>query len=325
MNWNRPLRFTPVYQTRIWGGRNLETLYGRTLPEPSLPYGESWEISDRPEAQSTVQGGEAAGLTLNELWLQYRLPVFGSALANHAAPQFPLLIKILDACDDLSIQVHPPASVAPSLGGEPKTEMWFMTQVLPGARLYAGLRPGVTQEQFEAALKTGEVAALMHSIQPEAGDCLFLPSGRVHAIGAGLVIFEIQQNSDTTYRVFDWNRTGLDGQPRMLHIEESLRSIDFQDHAPQLQPVQANGTLVSCEDFHVSHIYGRTGKLGRAGENLLVALVTGRISVNGSTLSLGDFAIIPASMSDDERLLTTVEPGSSWLEIRIPPPPAPLE
>ncbi|MEN3942090.1 type I phosphomannose isomerase catalytic subunit [Prosthecobacter sp. SYSU 5D2] len=325
MNWNQPLRFRPLYQTRIWGGRNLESLYGRTLPDPALPYGESWEVSDREEAQSVIQEGSAAGMTLHEVWQQHRVSVFGAALEGHPSERFPLLIKILDACEDLSIQVHPPASVAAGLGGEPKTEMWFITQVQPGARLYAGLKSGVTRDQFESALQTGAVAELMHSIEPEAGDCLFLPSGRVHAIGAGLVIFEIQQNSDTTYRVFDWNRVGLDGQPRTLHVEQSLRSMDFSDHEPALQPRQANGTLVSCEDFHVSQAYASCGKLGRAGENLTIAMVAGSLSISGCPLQTGDFAVIPALMSDPERRLTEVSPDASWLEIRIPPSPTSAE
>lgn len=314
------MRFAPLYQTRIWGGRNLETLFHRELPDAELPYGESWEVSDRPEAQSVVTEGDAAGLTLHDLWQNHRLPVFGEALTRHPGARFPLLIKILDACDDLSIQVHPPESVAGELGGEPKTEMWYMTQVLPGSRLYAGLREGVTRDQFEEALQTGAVADLMHSIEPEAGDCLFLPSGRVHAIGAGLVIFEIQQNSDTTYRVFDWNRTGLDGKPRELHIQESLRSMDFQDHEPQLQPAQANGTLVSCTDFHVSHVAGDAAALGQLGENLIVAVVAGSFSIAGSLLKAGDFSLIPAAMGDEERLISDKVPGTQWLEVRIPPP-----
>lgn len=323
MNWNQPLRFTPFYQTRVWGGRNLETQFGRSLPDAQQPYGESWEISDRPEALSTVRDGEAAGLTLNELWTQHRLPAFGASLAYHSSERFPLLIKILDACDDLSIQVHPPASIAKELKGEPKTEMWFIAQAQEGARLYAGLRAGVDRDQFESALKEGTVADLMHSIQPEAGDCLYLPSGRVHAIGAGLVIFEIQQNSDTTYRVFDWNRTGLDGKPRALHIEESLRSIDFRDTEPDLQASLANGSLVSCEYFHVTRVRAEARQLGREGENLIVAMVEGGLTVNGTPLKAGDFALIPAAMTRKDRQIVNAEIGTNWLEIRIPQPRLP--
>lgn len=319
MNWNQPLRFEPVYQTRVWGGRNLESQFGRQLPDATQPYGESWEVSDRPEALSTIREGEAKGITIHDLWTRYRDEVFGVALRNHPSERFPFLIKILDACDDLSIQVHPPASVAAELKGEPKTEMWYIIQAKPDARLYAGLRAEVTQGDFEKALHNGTTADLMYFIEPKAGDCLFLPSGRVHAIGAGLVIFEIQQNSDTTYRVFDWNRTGLDGKPRALHIEESLKSIDFNDHEPALQEPGRDGELVDCDYFRVSRKnQATTQQLGKSGENLTVAVVTGTLSVNGSLLTAGDFAVIPACMGDEERQILQVGEGCEWLEIQIP-------
>ncbi len=142
---------------------------------------------------------------------------------------FPLLIKLLDARETLSLQVHPPAAKAKELGGEPKTEMWYVAAAEPRSELFVGLKRGVTREQFEAQLAAGTVAECFHRVPVTAGDAMFLPSGRVHALGGGLVIFEIQQNSDTTYRVFDWNRVGLDGKPRELHVPQSLASIDFQD------------------------------------------------------------------------------------------------
>lgn len=318
MNWNQPLRFLPIYQTRVWGGRNLESQFGRSLPDPRLPYGESWEICDRAEAVNEVRGGEAAGKTLHELWTNHRVEVFGEALASHPSVRYPLLMKILDACDDLSIQVHPPAAVAEELGGEPKTEMWYVAQAQPGACFYAGLRAGVTRPQFEAALQDGSVADLMHSIQPSVGDSLFLPSGRLHAIGAGLVIFEVQQNSDTTYRVFDWNRVGLDGQPRELHIGPSLRSMDFEDYEPRLQRAQADGTLATCPFFDVRRGDPASRLLGREGEHLTVAVVEGGLSVNGCPLKKGDFALIPAQMTTAERQITGLSADARWLEVRIP-------
>src|SRR5208283_4935377 len=148
--------------------------------------------------------------------------------------RFPLLCKILDAREKLSLQVHPPASRAAELGGDPKTEMWYIADAAPDAELYAGFKRGVTRAQFEKKIRTGDVAGCFHRIKVRKGDAMFLPSGRVHAIGAGLVIFEIQQNSDTTYRVFDWNRTGLDGQSRELHVAQSIASIDFNDFEPAL-------------------------------------------------------------------------------------------
>lgn len=319
MSWNHPLLFAPVYQTRVWGGRRMQAMFGRSLPSPSLPYGESWEISDRPEAQSLllepVQGCE----TLHDLWTRHRLEVFGGALLRMEAPRYPLLMKILDACDDLSIQVHPPAEVAPALGGEPKTEMWFIARAEPGAKLYAGLKPGVDRTTFEKALADGAVAGVMHVIEPRAGDCVFLPSGRVHAIGAGLVIFEIQQNSDTTYRVFDWNRTGLDGKPRELHVEESLRSIHFDDPEPAPVTPAPDGTLVSCEHFHVRlRKAAPDAALGTPGEHLVIALVRGALTVAGAALKAGDFALIPAAMDAASRKPGTSAEDTAWLEIRIP-------
>jgi mannose-6-phosphate isomerase len=156
--------------------------------------------------------------------------VFGANLPN--TPRFPLLFKLLDCQDRLSVQVHPPPEVAPRFNGEPKTEMWYLMATLLDSDLYAGLKRGVTREQFEDALHRGRVADLIHRIPTRAGEAFFIPSGRIHAIGAGNVIFEVQQNSDTTYRVFDWNRLGLDGKPRALHLDESLASINFDDPEP---------------------------------------------------------------------------------------------
>src|ERR1039458_7173750 len=162
-----------------------------------------------------------------------------------AEGRFPLLCKILDAREKLSLQVHPPANKAKKLKGEPKTEMWFITDAAPDASLYVGLKCGVTRTEFEKKISDGSVADCFHRIPVRAGDAMFLPSGRVHAIGAGLVIFEIQQNSDTTYRVFDWNRVGLDGKPRELHVAQSLASIDFNDFEPALVQSKFSGdTLI---------------------------------------------------------------------------------
>lgn len=320
MNWTRPLLFTPVYQTRVWGGRELENLFARTLPDATLPYGESWEVSDRPEAPSLLREPAAENAaSLHDLWMHHRAEVFGEKLTTSASPRYPLLMKILDAREDLSIQVHPPAEVAPSLHGEPKTEMWFIAHAEPGAKLYAGLKSGVDRAAFEKALAEGTVAEVMHVIEPRAGDCIFLPSGRVHAIGAGLVIFEIQQNSDTTYRVFDWNRTGLDGKPRELHVRESLLSIHFDDAEPAPAAPQPDGTLVSCEYFQVSR--GKAAPdatLGTPGEHLVIALVQGALTSAGVALKTGDFALIPAAMSAEARLPSAMTEDAVWLEIRIP-------
>lgn len=287
-----PLTFRPLYMTRVWGGRTLETKYRRSLPDEQ-PYGESWELVDRPAEQSIVNDGMFAGRSLHDLWTEHRDEVFGDGFDSD---RFPLLIKILDACDDLSIQVHPPADVAPTLGGEPKTEMWYIAGAEPGARLYAGLKRGVTREQFREAIASGMVADCVHDIEPRAGESIFIPSGRLHAIGAGLLIFEIQQNSDTTFRVFDWNRPGLDGRPRALHVEESLRCIDFNDHEPGMDDPRG-ATLASCPHFEVEKLALPAGSAVASPDPdrfSIVAVVAGALrSIDGRSFHPGDFVLLP--------------------------------
>jgi len=226
-----PLTFHPIFKERLWGGRQLEELYHKRLP-PGIPIGESWEISDRPGDASVIANGPLAGKDLHWLMERQAAELLGSAGSWRG--RFPLLVKLLDSQERLSLQVHPPAAQAAALGGEPKTELWYIAEARPGAELYVGLKRGVSRAEFERKLQAGSVAECFHRVAVRPGDAMFLPSGRVHALGAGLVIFEIQQNSDTTYRVFDWNRVGLDGKPRPLHVPQSLASIDFNDFEPAL-------------------------------------------------------------------------------------------
>ena len=252
-----PITFEPIYMERVWGGRGLETSYGRQLPDHTSAFGEAWEIVDREEAQSTVDQGPFAGKTLNALWNGMREELFGP-YASHPS-RFPILIKILDTCSDLSIQVHPPAELAGQLGGEPKTEMWYIAKCLPNSKLHVGLKHGVTREAFEQAIRHGQVADCVHAIKASADESIFIPSGRLHAIGGGFLIHEIQQNSDTTYRVFDWNRAGTDGKPRALHIEESLLSIDFNDYEPAMTPSES-AVLADCPHFKTVRINLNAGE-----------------------------------------------------------------
>lgn len=240
------ITFTPLYMERIWGGRQLETFYGRTLPEPHTPFGEAWEIVDREDEQSVVDSGKLSGQSLHELWKNHRTEIFGADLPD--SERFPILIKILDSADDLSIQVHPPAEIASSLDGEPKTEMWFIADTKPGSKLYVGLKNGATRSSFEDAITKGTVADEVHAITPQQGESIFIESGRLHAIGAGFLIHEIQQNSDTTFRVFDWNRTDSEGKPRDLHVDESIACIDFNDFEPEMDTPQGD-TLATCPYF----------------------------------------------------------------------------
>ncbi|MEQ1751343.1 MAG: type I phosphomannose isomerase catalytic subunit [Prosthecobacter sp.] len=311
------LTFEPLYQTRVWGGRRLETLLNRALPETNTPYGESWEISDRPAEQSICTLSSGTQISLHDLWTQHREAVFGKALLSHPSERYPLLMKILDACDDLSIQVHPPVHLAAELGGEPKTEMWFVVHAEQGAKLYAGLRQGVTREAFEQSIHAGTVADCVQIMEPKSGDCLFIPSGLIHAIGAGLVIYEVQQNSDTTYRVFDWNRVGLDGRSRALHIQESLRSIDFSSTSPDFQQPDAQGMLIDCEFFKILHSHPNQVSLGMPGENLAIAMIKGQLNIANRQLRAGDFAIVPANLTNEQRLCQS-SADVEWLEIQIP-------
>ena len=303
-----PILFTPHYHPRVWGGRRLETRLGRVLPD-GQPYGESWELSDRADCESRVADGPLAGRTLNELWRSHRREVFGEALSAHPAVRFPLLIKVLDCADDLSVQVHPPAAIAPEMGGEPKSEMWHFVEATPGAKLYAGLRRGVTRAGFEQALTEGTVAESVHVLEPVAGDSLMVPSGRLHALGAGLLVFEIQQNSDTTYRVFDWNRVGLDGKPRQLHVAESLRCIDFEDFEPVLHAAAAAEPRAECEHFRVERASAESGAVVPR-ERLLMALTS--LTWGGVEVAAGRVALWPASAGP----VAPITAGA-WLEIAV--------
>lgn len=279
---------------RVWGGRELEHVYNRSLPKPDTPFGESWEMTDRPNEQSVVNHGSFEGMTLGELWQTKREEVFGSGFEQ--STRFPLLIKILDARDDLSIQVHPPAHLADELGGEPKTEMWYIADTAPDAKLYVGLKQGVTQEDFQHAIENGTVDQVVHAITPKRGESIFIPSGRLHAIGAGLLIYEIQQNSDTTYRVFDWNRMGLDGKPRELHVDQSLRCIDFSDIEPTMD--QPDGNIIAqCPFFQVDQLDLPTGtSVGNPDPDRfsIVTVVEGQLeSADGRTHIAGDFLLLP--------------------------------
>ena len=318
-----PLLFQPVFMERVWGGRNLERLYQKPLPAGKV-IGESWEISDRPEAVSVIANGPLAGKTLRWLMEEHRRDVLGSSA--DAAGRFPLLVKILDAQETLSVQVHPPAGIAAELGGEPKTEMWFITDASPEAALYVGLKQGVTRAQFEQKIADGTVAECLPRLPVKTGDAMFLPSGRLHAIGAGNVLFEIQQNSDTTYRVFDWNRTGLDGQPRPLHVAPSLASIDFEDIEPRLihsiysrNPTLAVRYLVNDPLFRVDACQARRGaRFHLRSESLqILGIVRGRLELKHQEmvvpLKAGDFCLLPACL---DRVTVTTETQTEFLHVQ---------
>jgi mannose-6-phosphate isomerase len=318
-----PFTFHPIFKERVWGGRKIESLYGKPLPA-GRPIGESWEISDRPGDVSVIANGRLAGKDLRWLMENHGRELLGSAEAANG--RFPLLIKILDAQDTLSLQVHPPAHRATELGGEPKTEMWFVAEATPDSELFVGLKKGTTRKGFEGKLRNGSVADCFHRVPVRAGDAMFLPSGRVHAIGPGLVIFEIQETSDTTYRVFDWNRKGLDGKPRELHVEQGLASIDFEDFEPALVSTQTQKlgsamirSLAKDALFSVDLVTMKATEsmhLGLGSAFRIIGAVHGRVGVVGVDgesveLKAGGFCLIPAKT----RTELWLEAGSKTLLI----------
>ena len=307
-----PLTFRPIFMERIWGGRKLAELFGKKLPA-NKRIGESWEIVDRPEAQSVVARGPLKGKTLHELWKEGRSLIFGE-VPN--APRFPLLIKLLDAHEKLSLQVHPPEQVARKLGGEPKTEFWYVAAADPGAELLLGFCKPSTRVQFENALREGTAADYVHKIRVKPGDAAFLPAGRLHAVSAGNLLIEVQQNSDTTYRVFDWNRRDDSGQPRQLHVKQAMASIDFKDVTPKL--VRPKGeTLVRHELFEVQKWnLDSPREATPRGQFAVVCCVTGKLRCADVDLAPGEFFLVPARLQD--RQLQPRRKGTRLLRITIP-------
>ncbi len=305
-----PLVFAPLLKERVWGGRKLADLYGKPVPL-DRPIGESWEITDRPEGVSVIADGPLAGRDLRWLMEHHGEALLGRPV--RPGERFPWLIKLLDASDDLSLQVHPPAIKASALGGEPKTELWFIAEAAAGAKLHTGLRRGVTRDEFERRTRDGTVAGCFHVHHVARGDAMVLPSGRVHALGAGNVVFEIQQNSDTTYRVFDWNRVGLDGRPRELHLESSFAAIDFFDSEPQLvtsrpeptSPGVATRALVRDPLFDIDHVKIAAGAVSEGrwpGGLSVVGVVGGSLVLDPGTrpvrIHAGGFVLLPAALPE---------------------------
>ncbi|MGE9290776.1 MAG: type I phosphomannose isomerase catalytic subunit [Puniceicoccales bacterium] len=295
-----PVLFQPIYKERVWGGRSLEDSLGRELPGGKV-IGESWDLVDRSDDESQICGSEDERQTIRSLIEANPEAVMGAGWK--AEDRFPILVKWLDCQHRLSLQVHPPASIAPSLGGEPKTENWFVADTKPGAGLIVGLKNGVSRDQFEKALAEETLEDCVHRFPVEAGQSILVESGRIHAIDAGNLILEIQQNSDTTYRVFDWGRKGLDGKPRQLHVEESMKSIDFDDFEPSALPAFheiGETVLADCSEFRIRRVnLAKENELdsGASGAPKLLHVVTGTLHDTHSNISIkmGDTVLLPAS------------------------------
>ncbi len=299
MSLDKPLRFTPLLKEYVWGGRRPGTLLGKPIGAGDR-YAESWEIVDHGSDQSVVVEGPLAGKTLHELVTEQGPELLGR---DHPRPQFPLLLKFLDAQLTLSVQVHPNDAQGaklspPDLG---KTEAWVVLAAEPGSKIYAGLKPGVDRAQLEQALLAGKCDECLHQLEPRVGDCIFLEAGTVHALGDGLVIAEIQQASNTTFRLFDWNRIDKDGKPRPLHIEESLDTINFQRGpvAPQVpEPTDRPQVqrVVACDKFILDRWrFDVPRQCGGDHRCHLVAVLEGTIRVLGQTLQHGHSLLIPAA------------------------------
>jgi len=301
----------------------MESVLGKQLP-PGDNYAESWEVVDHESGQSRVAAGPLQGTTLRQIVADHGQELFGR---HHPQTGFPLLFKYLDSGKVLSVQVHPDDAAAalldpPDLG---KTEAWLVVHAEPGALVYAGLKAGVDRRQLEEALARGAVEECLHTLQPKAGDCLFIPAGVVHALGAGFVIAEIQQASNTTFRLHDWNRVGPDGQPRALHIEQSLRVIDFQRGPVEPQQPQATGEagverLVDCEKFVLERRrFEGVAKIGGDDRFHIVSVLRGSVSVSGdpsdAPLLRGQTILLPASVGSVA--LTATEP-TEILDMYLP-------
>jgi mannose-6-phosphate isomerase len=328
-----PLTFTPVFRDYIWGGRNLETKLGRSLPPGIIA--ESWDISGHPSSPTKVDNGPLAGQTLPQVLDLLGVDLVGSrSQAMLERGKFPLLIKLLDANKPLSVQVHPDDDYANihADGELGKTEMWYVLHAEEGTCLIYGLKPGVTPASFRQALEAGKLEPCLHRLPVKAGDTIFVRAGAVHALLEGIIVAEIQQNSDTTYRVYDWNRVGADGQPRPLHIEKALDVIDFDlvepgPAVPQLLEA-SNGLrremLVTCPYFRVEKLTfeKRTVSFAGRGDGSTFE-IWGMMSGLGQVVWAGEplelsavrFALLPATLGDFT--IEVMEP-SVMLRVYVP-------
>ncbi|MEW6249298.1 MAG: type I phosphomannose isomerase catalytic subunit [Planctomycetota bacterium] len=306
-----PVVFDPILKPKPWGGQRLADLFGKVLPEHT-PIGESWELASLPEAESRVRGGPLAGRTLAEL-----VELWGAGLLGDApAPggRFPVLIKFLDACQNLSVQVHPRPRTADPWEPGVKHEAWYVLHAEPGAHVYIGARDGVGVDDFRRAGDSPAVVDLLRCWDARPGQFFYLPSGTPHALGAGVVVAEIQTPSDVTYRLYDWGRVDLDGRPRALHMAEALECLRCDTPVDVLRPPcgVASGPLSEvlryppCGVFQISRASYRAGFARRLGARMRVLIVlTGRghcvrsgVRECDCRFAAGDVLLVPADATD---------------------------
>jgi mannose-6-phosphate isomerase len=337
-----PLKFRPRFFEKMWGGRKMQSLLGKPLPADK-PVGESWELYDFPPGvvegtqgwlSSEIVNGPLAGKTLHDLMAspEHAADLLGDVRPTGAHGQFPVLIKFLDAKDDLSVQVHPDEKYAAAHpDAHLKTEAWYVIQSDAGSKLYKGLCDGMTRDAFERAIKNGAVEQCIETLQPKPGDCVFMPSGTVHALGAGILAWEVQTPSDTTFRVFDFNRTDAStGKPRKLHVEQALECIDFSGKPEPKQPrstITGSYTtvsrLVTSNYFKLDKVRMRGGvdKPLPYDQPVVWTMLEGEAHVRCASLPepvavvKGDTLLLPARMKAPA-VKTMSE--SVWLEVSFP-------
>jgi mannose-6-phosphate isomerase len=301
-----PLIFAPVFKERVWGGRRL----ARWFPElPDGPIGEAWVLSDHPQGRTPVTNGPLAGETLHTLKARFGAALVGTRGVSGKTGEFPLLFKLLDSQEHLSVQVHPgddyPGLPPGELG---KTEMWVVLGAEPGAQVIYGLQPGVTPDSFAAAVREGRSMDVMRQLTVRTDDVLYVPAGTVHALGTGLLVAEIQQSSDTTYRVYDYDRLGLDGRPRELHVEHALRVADYGE-PPTITHSAASGSNRWAEVCRSPYFVVSRGRcegewaLRTAPESFHAVMILqgdGSISWAGGRVPIaaGCVVLMPASLGD---------------------------
>jgi mannose-6-phosphate isomerase len=319
-----PLRFEPIFRRYIWGGRRLGTVLGKAIG-PEDDYAESWEIVDHGADQSRVIAGPLAGKTLGEIVTEHGAELFGG---QPKQATFPLLFKFLDANTILSVQVHPndeqAGKLTPPDAG--KTEAWVVLAAEPGSAIYAGLKRGFDRAALARELARGTCELCLNRFEPRVGDCILLPAGTVHALGAGLLIAEIQQSSDTTYRLFDWNRVGPDGRPRALHIDEALDVIDH-DRGPVMPaaPVATDRPqvtrLTACDKFVLDRWQiALPREIGGDNRFHILSVIEGSATAVGDPvgkpLATGDTILLPAAAGPLR--VEPAAPSATILDIYLP-------